>query len=287
MFLVAKPAGPTSHDVVDRARRALGTDRVGHLGTLDPFAEGLLVLVTGRATRLAAFAGAWTKSYEGTARLGVATDTDDAGGRPVATSDGWRELDRAAVEQELGRLRGPQEQRPPAYSAVKVAGERAYKRARRGEAVEPAARRVEVHELALTRWAPPDFDFRATVSAGTYVRSLIRDAGQALGCGAHLTRLVRTAVGPFRLADAGPAEDLTAAAARGPEVLVADLPRRDLTAVERTAVAHGRPVAAAGAPDEGGPQVALFAEGALVAVAERAEVEGAAMLKPRVVVAEA
>ena len=285
MFLVTKPAGPTSHDVVDRARRALGTTRVGHLGTLDPFAEGLLVLVTGPATRLATFASAWTKRYEGTARLGVATDTDDASGRPLATSETWRELDRSAVERGLGRLSGVQEQRPPAYSAVKVAGERAYKRARRGEVVEPAARRVDVLELALTRWAPPDFDFRAIVSSGTYVRSLIRDLGQALGCGAHLTRLVRTAVGPFRLADASPAEGLTAAAAHGPEVLVAGLPRRDLTPAERAAVAHGRAVPAAGAPD--GPQVALFAQGALVAVAERAERDGVAVLKPRVVVAEA
>jgi tRNA pseudouridine55 synthase len=285
VFLVAKPAGPTSHDVVDRARRALGLSRVGHLGTLDPFAEGLLVLVTGPATRLATFAGAWTKRYEGTARLGVATDTDDASGRPVTTSDAWRDLDRAAVERVLAGLRGAQEQRPPAYSAVKIAGERAYTRARRGEVVAPAARRVEVHELELTRWAPPEFDFRATVSAGTYLRSLVRDAGERLGCGAHLTRLVRTAVGPFALADAVPADALTPAAARAPEVLVAALPRRDLSAVERTAVAHGRPVPAADAGPGG--QVALFAEGTLVAVAERADVDGAAMLKPRVVVGAA
>jgi tRNA pseudouridine55 synthase len=284
VFLVAKPPGPTSHDVVDRARRALGMSRVGHLGTLDPFAQGLLVLVTGPATRLATFASGWTKRYEGTARLGVATDTDDASGRPVATSAEWRDLDRAAVERALEGLRGAQEQRPPAYSAVKVAGERAYKRARRGETVAPAARRVEVFELELTRWAPPDFDFRATVSAGTYVRSLVRDAGARLGCGAHLTRLVRTAVGPFDLADAVPAEALTPAAARAPDVLVSGLPRRDLTAPERDAVAHGRPVPAADAAPGG--QVALFAAGTLVAVAERAAHDGAEILKPRVVVVD-
>ena len=285
MYLVAKPAGPTSHDVVDRARRALGTDRVGHLGTLDPFAQGLLVLVSGPATRLAVFAAGWTKSYEGTARLGVTTETDDASGRQVETSDAWRQLDRAAVEQSLAALQGEQEQRPPAYSAVKVDGVRAYKRARRGEDVAPASRRVAVHELALTAWAPPEFDFRATVSAGTYLRALIRDAGQALGCGAHLSRLVRTAVGPFQLADALPAEALTPAAARNPELLVAELPRRDLSAGERTAVTHGRPVPAG---DVGaGDRVALFADGALVAVAERADQDGAAVLKPRVVVADA
>jgi tRNA pseudouridine55 synthase len=187
-------------------------------------------------------------------------------------------------------LHGAQEQRPPAYSAVKVDGERAYKRARRGEEVAPASRQVEVHELALTRWAPPEFDFRATVGAGTYLRALIRDAGQTLGCGAHLTRLVRTAVGPFQLADAVAAESLTPAAARNPELLVAELPRRDLSADERTAVTHGRPVPAAEAGGEAGAgagaQVALFADGSLIAVAERAEQDGAPILKPRVVVAE-
>ena len=284
MYLVAKPAGPTSHDVVDRARRTLGTSRVGHLGTLDPFAEGLLVLVSGPATRLAAFAAGWTKSYEGTARLGVTTETDDATGRQLATSDAWRQVERAAVERSLAALHGTQEQRPPAYSAVKVDGERAYKRARRGEEVAPASRAVEVHQLALTRWAPPEFDFRATVGAGTYVRALIRDAGQTLGCGAHLTRLVRTAVGPFQLADAVPAESLTPAAARNPELLVAQLPRRELSAGERTAVTHGRPVPAADAG--AGSPVALFADGSLIAVAERAEQDGALILKPRVVVAE-
>ena len=278
---MAKPAGPTSHDVVDRARRALGIERIGHLGTLDPFAEGLLVLVSGPATRLATFASTWSKSYEGTARLGVVTDTDDASGRAIATSDGWRALERAAVEQSLAALRGTQVQRPPAYSAVKVEGERAYKRARRGEDVTPAPRQVEVHELGLTRWAPPEFDFRAKVGAGTYLRSLVRDVGQALGCGAHLTRLVRTAVGPFQLRDATPLEQLTSAAARGPEVLVASLPRRDLSAAELDAVSHGRPVPAGTVGN--GERVALFAAGALVAVAERADDD----LKPRIVVAGA
>jgi tRNA pseudouridine55 synthase len=186
VFLVAKPAGPTSHDVVDQVRRALGTRRVGHLGTLDPFAEGLLVLVTGRATRLATFAAGWEKAYEGVIRFGATTDTDDGTGRVLTTSDGWRELKRAAVEQTFAALRGAQEQRPPAFSAVKIDGVRAHKRARRGETVAPAARPVDVRELELIDWTPPDARFRATVSAGTYLRSLARDAGAALGCGAHL-----------------------------------------------------------------------------------------------------
>ncbi|HEV2749783.1 MAG TPA: tRNA pseudouridine(55) synthase TruB [Gemmatimonadales bacterium] len=281
-MLVAKPGGPdgpTSHDVVDCVRRALGTDRVGHLGTLDPFAAGLLVVVAGRATRLAAFAGGWDKAYEGVIRLGTATTTDDPTGAPIATSDAWRQLERAGIEDALARFRGTYEQRPPAYSAVKIGGERAYRRARRGEPVAPAARRVEVAELALDRFAPPDVGFHATVSGGTYLRSLARDVGEALGCGAHLAALTRTRVGPYRLEDAVAPQAVTARDLRDPADLVRDLPRRDLEPGEREAVLHGRALTAAAGDER---PVALFAGGRLVAVAERS----GERLKPRVVVAE-
>ena len=285
-MLVAKPGGvgggpdsPTSHDVVDCVRRALGTDRVGHLGTLDPFAAGLLVVVVGRATRLSAFAAGWDKAYEGVIRLGTTTTTDDATGTPIATSDGWRALERADVEAALARFRGAYEQRPPAYSAVKIAGERAYRRARRGEAVVPASRRVEVAELALDRFAAPDIAFRAAVSSGTYLRSLARDVGEALGCGAHLAALTRTRVGPYRLADAVAPQAVTLGDLRDPAELVRVLPRRDLDTAGRGAVIHGRPIPA-GKEEEGA--VALFTDGQLVAVAERV----GDVLKPRVVVAE-
>jgi tRNA pseudouridine55 synthase len=273
---------------VDAVRRALGVRRVGHLGTLDPFAEGLLVVVVGRATRLAAFGGGWVKSYEGVIRLGVATDTDDATGAVVAAApaDGVTAAQLAAA---LAGFRGGYLQRPPAYSAVKIAGERAYRRARRGELVEPAARRVEIAELEIVDYAVPDVHFRATVSGGTYLRSLARDIGAALGCGAHLAALRRTAVGPFRLDAAVAPERVTTADLRDPAVLVADLQRRELTADERTAIAHGRPIAAGTGvrgPESGpltpGP-VALFAGRELVAVADR---EGE-LLKPRVVVTDA
>ena len=273
------PDSPTSHDVVDCVRRALGTDRVGHLGTLDPFAAGLLVVVVGRATRLSAFAAGWDKAYEGVIRLGTTTTTDDATGTPIATSDGWRALERADVEAALARFRGAYEQRPPAYSAVKIAGERAYRRARRGEAVVPASRRVEVAELALDRFAAPDVAFRAAVSSGTYLRSLARDVGEALGCGAHLAALTRTRVGPYRLADAVAPQAVTLGDLRDPAELVRVLPRRDLDTAGRGAVIHGRPIPA-GKEEEGA--VALFTDGQLVAVAERV----GDVLKPRVVVAE-
>ena len=264
---------------MDLVRRALGTRRVGHLGTLDPFASGLLVVVVGRATRLAAYAAGWDKAYDGVIRLGTRTATDDPTGAVVATSDAWRALDRLAVTSALQRFRGAVRQRPPDHSAVKVDGERAYRRARRGEAVELPERDVEFRELELVAFEPPDARFRAVVSGGTYLRSLARDVGEALGCGAHLAMLARTRVGPFRLEDAVPPQELTAAALRDEAGLVADLPRRDLDAADRAAAVHGRPLAA----EKGdGERVALFADGHLIAVAERV----GDVLKPRVVVAE-
>jgi tRNA pseudouridine55 synthase len=282
VVLVAKPAGPTSHDAVDVVRRALGVTRVGHLGTLDPFAAGLLVLVVGRATRLAPFAAEWTKDYDGVIRLGTVTTTDDGTGAVVGTSEEWRTLDRATVAAGLAEFRGAYDQRPPAFSAVKVDGERAYRRARRGEQVALDARRVEVREVTLTDFAPPDVAFRATVTAGTYLRSLARDVGERLGCGAHLKALRRTRVGPFRLEGAIAPAAVTARAVLDPAILVADLPRRELDEAERALVLHGRPIATGrGTGDEG--RVALFFGGHLVAVAERA---GDA-LKPHLVLADA
>jgi len=251
------------------------------LGTLDPFASGLLVIMVGRATRLAPFAAGWPKAYDGVIRLGATTDTDDPTGATVATSQAWQGLDRARVEQALDAFRGTYDQRPPAYSAVKVAGERAYRRARRGEGVELRPRRVAVTELEIERFGPPDVGFRATVSGGTYLRSLARDVGAALGCGAHLATLRRTRVGPFQLEDAVAPDEVTAQRLRDPAELVRDLPARELDDAGRAAVVHGRPVPAGSEMRDTG-WVALFASGALVAVAERID----DVLKPRVVVVE-
>lgn len=278
--MVAKPAGPTSHDIVDIVRRALGEQRVGHLGTLDPFAKGLLVLVVGRATRLAPFAADWPKTYEGVIRLGVTTDTDDLTGAVVATAP-WTSITPAQLAEVIGSFRGGYEQRPPTYSAVKIAGERAYRRARRGEVVEPEPRQVEIRELEIVEAAVPDLQFRATVSAGTYLRSLARDIGTKLGCGAHLTALRRITVGPLRLDDAVPPEAVTKTALQDAAVLVAHLPRRQVDKKERDAVVHGRPLRAE--PGAGsGEQVALFSDNELLAIAEQA----GEVLKPRVVVVD-
>jgi tRNA pseudouridine55 synthase len=275
---VAKPAGPTSHDVVDIVRRALGEQRVGHLGTLDPFAKGLLVVVVGRATRLASFAAEWPKTYEGVIRLGVTTDTDDATGAVIAKAR-WTGITPGQLADVIASFRGGYEQRPPAYSAVKIDGERAYKLARRGEAVLPPSRQVEIRELEIVEAAVPDLKFRATVSGGTYVRSLARDIGAALGCGAHLAALQRTAVGPLRLAEAVAPEAVTKADVRDAALLVAHLPRREVDGAERDAVLHGRPIAAT-AISAGGDPIAIFQGPELLAVAERV----GDLLKPRVVV---
>ena len=280
LVLVAKPAGPTSHDIVDLARRALAEQRIGHLGTLDPFAKGLLVLVVGRATRLAPFAADWAKSYDGVIRLGVTTDTDDLTGQVVATAP-WTGITPAQLADVIGRFRGGYEQTPPAYSAVKVRGERAYRRARRGEAVALEPRAVEISELEIVEAAVPDLRFRATVSAGTYLRSLARDIGTALGCGAHLAALRRTAVGPLRLEDAVAPEAITPGTLRDAAVLVAHMPRRQVDKKERDAVLHGRPIPAAPIADSRQP-IALFAGDELLAVAEQA----GELLKPRTVVAD-
>lgn len=265
---------------MDTVRRALGEERVGHLGTLDPFAEGLLVVVVGRATRLATFAAGWTKVYEGVIRLGVTTDTDDATGAALKTEA--VAVTATQVRDALAGFCGGYQQRPPAYSAVKIAGERAYRRARRGEVVEPAARRVEIHALELVAYTAPDVSFRATVGGGTYLRSLARDVGAALGCGGHLLTLRRTAVGPFTLTDAVAPDAVTLADVRDQALLVGDLVRRDVTAPERDAVVHGRPIGRDPVPDTRDP-VAVFAGAELLAVAE---VHGE-QLKPRVVVTDA
>ena len=266
---------------MDIVRRALGEQRVGHLGTLDPFAKGLLVLVVGRATRLAPFAAEWPKTYEGVIRLGVTTDTDDPTGAVVATAP-WMGITPAQLADVIGSFRGAYEQRPPAYSAVKIGGEPAYRRARRGEAVELTPRPVEIRELEILEAAVPDLQFRATVSAGTYVRALARDIGAKLGCGAHLTALRRTAVGPLLVADAVAPEAVTRAALQDAAILVTHMPRRQVDKKERDAVLHGRAIQRALVAESREP-IALFAGAELLAVAEQV----GDLLKPRVVVAEA
>jgi tRNA pseudouridine55 synthase len=283
---VDKPAGPTSHDVVAIARRALGTRRVGHTGTLDPFATGLLLLCIGQATRVVEFLTGLPKTYEARLRLGTVTATDDATGTVVTASDAWRDRSAADIAAALHAQRGRILQRPPAFSAKKVAGERAYRRARQGEPVTLAPVEVEIFTLDILDVAPPDVDFRVTCSAGTYIRAIARDAGEWLHVGAHLTRLRRTAIGSFDVLAAVPLDRLDDAAAVAgaciaPLEALRHLPRIDLDPEQATAIRHGRPVPRpAGASS--GPAV-LAAEDALLAIADVDE----GVLRPRKVFADA
>lgn len=265
-----KPAGPTSHDAVYRVRRALGVEAVGHTGTLDPFASGLLVLLVGRATRLARFLDRLPKTYLAVARLGVRTDTDDrtgaALGEPAADLG---TVSRAMVEAALGAIAGTGVQRPPAYSAKLVAGVRSYRRARRGEAVELPAVPVTVHATELLGVAGDQVTFRVIVSIGTYVRALARDLGERLGVGAHLAELRREAIGRLRVDDAVPLGAISPATPLVPlTTVLAHLPARTLTEEELADVRHGRRVMGGWADGwMGGEHVVLTTAGAVIAVA--------------------
>jgi len=206
LLLVDKPAGITSHDAVAAVRRALGIRKVGHAGTLDPMATGLLAMGVGRATRLLRFLGDLPKRYEGEALLGIETDTLDAEGSVVRTTDASG-VTESALREAMASLTGEIDQAPPAFSAVSVGGERLHRAARRGVMVEAPPRRVRVDRFDLVGFDAPRFGFEVECSGGTYVRSLVADAGARAGSGAHLTRLRRTAIGPFSVTDARPPAD--------------------------------------------------------------------------------
>ena len=268
---VDKPPGPTSHDVVNAARRALGERRIGHTGTLDPFASGLLLLCVGQATRLAEYLTGLDKGYEATARLGVATDSGDRDGATVSTSDGWAAVTPEAVEAALDPLRGSILQTPPALSAKKVGGVPAHRRVRKGEEVVLEPHAVTVHELEVVEMALPDVRLRVRCSSGTYIRALARDMGEALGVGAHLTALRRTFIGPFGV-DAAVAPDALGdaeAVARAlipPLAAVGHFPLLEVDAEGAAHLVQGRRVSASAMADAA---VAVAALGpTLVAVGE-------------------
>ena len=212
VLLIDKPLGPTSFDVVARVRRAVGNRRVGHTGTLDPLATGLLVVCLGEATKLSPFLTAESKAYVATLRLGLETESGDVDGRTLheATPDALAALREADVLGVLRRFRGAIEQRPPPQSAVKVGGQRMYALARAGEVVEVPLRQVSVQHLEATRLALPEVELEVSCSKGTYIRSLAIDLGRALGVGGHLTALRRTCVGPLSISQAVSLERLEA-----------------------------------------------------------------------------
>jgi tRNA pseudouridine55 synthase len=240
--LIDKPTGITSHDAVNLVRRALGTRKIGHAGTLDPLATGLLLVGVGRATRLLRFLSELPKLYEGSGILGIETDTLDATGEVV------REAPVDVTESELraamAALTGGIDQVPPAYSAVKVRGQPLHRAARRGQKVVAAPRRVHVYAFNLRRFTTPGFDFRVRCSGGTYVRSLVAEVGSRLGCGANLSALRRTGVGPFDVGEAGAPE--AGGPLLPPERAVEHLSAVTLERDEARAASHGSVLAPTG-----------------------------------------
>jgi tRNA pseudouridine55 synthase len=275
LLIVDKSGGMTSHDVVARVRRLAGTRRVGHAGTLDPMATGVLVVGVEKATRLLGYLALTEKTYVATIRLGASTSTDDAEGEPAGGSPAT-DVDRGALEAEIGKLTGDISQVPPGVSAIKVNGQRAYKLTRAGAAPELAARPVTVYEFTVTdiRQTGDFLDIDAVIrcSSGTYIRALARDLGAALGTGGHLTALRRTAVGPYDLTQAHTLQDLedqerpwiTPLA----EAAAAAFPRLDLTAEDAHRLAQGArlPLPSHDWPAPGTPVAAFDPDSALVAL---------------------
>jgi len=269
--VVDKPEGPTSHDVVDVVRRALGVRRVGHTGTLDPFATGVLAVCVGRATRLARFLAAGVKVYRARVRLGFATTTDDRTGRPLSEPS-TVSVDAGAVEVACARLCGDVLQLPPAYSAKRVDGQRLYELAREGVAVERRRSPVHIERITLLECAGETLELEVVCSPGTYIRALARDLGDALGCGGHLSALRRLRSGDLDLAGAVALDAIAASAVRPLDSLLPELPAVHLTAAGVRAVGHGRAVtrvdACAGFPEQAPGRVRLLDEqGRLVALA--------------------
>jgi tRNA pseudouridine55 synthase len=285
---VDKPVGPTSHDVVGAVRRALGTRQVGHTGTLDPFASGLLLVCVGAATRLAEYFAPLPKTYVATLRLGEATNTDDHTGETIASSDGWREVTREQVEAALAEQVGEIMQVPPAFSAKKVEGQRMYDVARRGGEVDLPPVPVTIYAIRVISIDLPDVVFEVECGSGTYIRAIARDAGAALGVGGHLRALRRTRIGPHEVARAVPMERLAEAELVGeamiaPADALAHLPRVVADARGEADVRHGRALPAPAELHVTGPVAIVGEDGALLAVGESAD----GVVRPRKVFAGA
>jgi len=277
-----KPAGWTSHDVVAKVRHILGQREVGHAGTLDPLATGVLLTCVGQATRIAEYLTAGEKVYRAVGRLGLSTDTYDRDGRVVAEAP-VPELTGQELLRALEPFVGTIQQRPPAYSAIKQEGVPAHRKARRGEAVALEPRSVTIRRVDLLEWCSPHLTIEVTCGSGTYIRSLIHDLGQVLGCGAVLMQLTRLRSGPFVLEDAIAPEELAAAARVGQidrflqplEVALryAGLTRVPVSAAEAARLAHGQaiPCLAQAATDEG---YAITPDGSVVAILTHDPVHG-------------
>lgn len=248
--IIDKPTGWTSHDVVARVRRIVEEKRVGHAGTLDPSATGVLPVAVGNATRAIEYLAEADKAYTAEVTFGVVTDSADREGEMIATADATH-LTRDAVEAAVATFQGPLQQVPPMHSAIKVDGKRLYEHARKGETIDIEPRQVTIHEIRVVGWQVPVATIEVTCSKGTYIRSLARDIGERLGTGAHLSALRRTRVGSFGLDKAISLDDLAArgfdAVAMPPDTAMSHLPRLDLSVEASADWREGRTVPAPGA----------------------------------------
>ncbi len=287
ILLVDKPVGPTSHDVVGRIRKAAGIRKVGHAGTLDPFASGLLLILLGSATRLSEYFLGMDKEYEATVHLGVETETHDPEGEIVSEDSGWSRIGADGLETALDALRGKISQTPPAYSAKKIRGESAHRRVRRGETVELKPVEVDVHRLELLELDLPRVRLGLSCSSGTYVRALARDLGRALGVGGHLSDLRRRGIGPFSVASASPPASLgdseaILASLTPPALALGHLPSFEVEPEDAARIRHGQFLHLGDSEIAGEGPIRVLLDGKLVAVAAR---EGD-LLRPRKVLAD-
>ncbi len=297
LLLLDKPEGITSHDAVERARRATGVKKIGHTGTLDPMATGLLVLCCGRAARLQGFFTGLPKTYEGTITLGRATTTYDAAGETTAELASPPAFSKEEIERAATEFRGEFEQSPPPYSAKKVGGRKFYEMARKGEAVPSAPKRVVVTRFDLEDGDGPERKFVLSCSSGTYVRSIAHELGARLGCGGHLSALRRTRVGDFAIEDAVRLDafeemDETARSRPPHAIPLAGIPfpfpRMTVASLEAWKIRRGQSVPARVEGPDGGWVSLLSADGELLALGQITPIGTGriAMIRPRIVLAE-
>jgi tRNA pseudouridine55 synthase len=271
---IDKPGGMTSHDVVAKVRRGLQMKKVGHAGTLDPMATGVLIVCLGGATRLSEYVMQSSKRYRARLRFGMTTDTYDADGEVQLVRDATH-ISRDDVYSALNPFLGNIQQIPPMYSAIKQAGRKLYDLARAGETVDRQPRAVRIDSLELVDWSPPECTLDVTCSAGTYIRSLAYDLGEALGVGAHLTGLVRLASGSFKLENAVSLDNLLSGAnwqqyVIPPQVALSDWPAVHLDVADTDHILHGRPVTMTD-PHLTGLAFAYNPDGALIAILQAAD----------------
>ena len=266
---INKPKGLTSHDVVEKIRKISGIQKVGHAGTLDPIAIGVLVVCLGKATRLVQFIMQSPKTYKATLRLGISTDTHDAEGKIINEVPVNVTLEE--IKEALQTFLGPIEQIPPLYSAIKVGGKRLYELAREGKAITPPPRQVEIYRIEVLNWESPFLTLEIECSPGTYIRALARDLGEKLGCGAHVTELVRLRSGRFSLEEAVPLEELERNKLKQyllpPEAALADLPAVILEKGEEKRIRLGQKVKGSPQGGEGLHKVYSF-DGKFLGLAE-------------------